>query len=126
MSRRSIFKKSELAEIKTEMRNGAQITELAKRLAPKHNLTEKQMLNRLYYVSAHTYMIKKKAKRTVKENTTVAEVETPMPVETMMPVEEMAVVETMTVEAPAPVVNAVPAVVGRKVEMYDDHIRIYF
>ena len=120
MSRRSIFKTKELTEIKREMRNGTQIKELAKRLAPKYNLTEKEMLTKLYYVSAHTYMIKRKTKRTVKENTTVAEVET------MMPVEEMAVVETMTVEAPAPAVNAVPAVVGRKVEMYDDHIRIYF
>jgi prenyltransferase beta subunit len=120
MSRRSIFKKAEITEIKREMRNGTKIKELANRLAPKYNLTEKEMLNKLYYVSAHTYMIKRKTKQTVKENTTVAEVET------MMPVEEMAIVETMTVEAPPAVVNAVPAVVGRKVEMYDDHIRIYF
>lgn len=120
MSRRTIFNIKELTEIKREIRSGTQIKQLAKRLAPRYSLTENQMLNKLYYVSAHTYMIKKKAKPTVEKNTTVVEVET------IMPVQEMAIVETITVEAPPVVVNAVPAIVGRKVEMYDDHIRIYF
>ena len=120
MSRRSIFKTAELTEIKREMRNGTKIKELAKRLAPKYNLTEKQMLNKLYYVSAHTYMIKRKVKPTVEKNT----------VATVSP--DIAIIEATDVETvptvveTAKVVNATPAIVGRKVEMYDDHIRIYF
>jgi len=120
MSRTSIFKKAEITEIKREMRNGTKIKKLAERLAPKYNLTERQMANKLYYVSAHTYMIKKKAKRTVEKNT----------VPTISP--DVAIVDTIAVEAvptvveTANVVNATPTIVGRKVEMYDDHIRIYF
>jgi hypothetical protein len=120
MSRRSIFKKAEITEIKREMRNGTKIKELAERLAPKYNLTEKQMLNRLYYVSAHTYMIKRKVKPTVEENT----------VATVNP--DVTTIDTITVETvptvveTEQVVNTAPAIVGRKVEMYDDHIRIYF
>ena len=117
MSRRSIFKTTELTEIKREMRTGTKIKELAERLAPKYNLTEKQMLNKLYYVSAHTYMIKKKAKPTVKKNT----------VAIVSP--DVAIIDATavpTVVETANVVNATPAIVGRKVEMYDDHIRIYF
>ncbi len=117
MSRRSIFKTAEITEIKREMRNGTKIKELARRLAPKYNVSEKQMLNKLYYVAAHTYMIKRKAKPTVEKNN-VATVS--------------AVIDTISVET-APtivetekVVNTTPAIVGRKVEMYDDHIRIYF
>jgi len=117
MSRRSIFKTAEITEIKREMRNGTKIKELARRLAPKHNVTEKQMLNKLYYVSAHTYMIKRKAKPTVEKNTipTVSAVIDTISVET-----------TPTVVETEKVVNTTPAIVGRKVEMYDDHIRIYF
>jgi len=117
MSRRSIFKKAEITEIKREMRNGTKIKELAKRLAEKHNVTEKQMLNKLYYVSAHTYMIKRKTKPTVEKNT----------VPTVSA--DVAIVDTIsvpTVVETEKVVNTAPAIVGRKVEMYDDHIRIYF
>jgi hypothetical protein len=117
MSRTSIFKKAEITEIKREMRSGTKIKKLAERLAPKYNLTERQMANKLYYVSAHTYMIKKKAKRTVEKNT----------VATINP--DVAIIDTIavpTVVETANVVNTLPTIVGRKVEMYDDHIRIYF
>jgi len=120
MSRRSIFKTAEITEIKRELRNGTKIKELAKRLAPKHNVTEKQMLTKLYYVAAHTYMIRRKAKPTVEKNI----------VPTVSA--DVAIVDTISVETvptaveTEQVVNTAPAIVGRKVEMYDDHIRIYF
>jgi hypothetical protein len=119
MSRTSIFKKAELTEIKKEMRNGTKIKKLAERLAPKYNLTERQMANKLYYVSAHTYMIYKKAKRTIEKNT----------IATINP--DVAIIDTIAIETvptvvETAVVNTLPAIVGRKVEMYDDHIRIYF
>ncbi len=100
MSRRSIFKTTELAEIKRQMRKGYKIKEMAKRLAPAFNVTEEKMLNKLYYISANTYMTKGRPKATKAEkNTTTTATMT----------------NTTTIPKSA-----------KKVEMYSDHIRIYF
>lgn len=100
MSRRSIFKTAELAEIKREMRNGTKVREIAKRLAPMYNMDEEKMLTKLYYVSAHTYMTKGRPTRTKRvKNTRTTNVPT----------------NATTIPTSA-----------KKVEMYSDHIRIYF
>jgi hypothetical protein len=106
MSRRSIFKTAQIAEIKREMRNGTKVKEIAKRLAPMYNMNEEKMLTKLYYISAHTYMTKGRpsGKNRVK-NTRTTNVSTTPTVETM---------------------ESVPTAIGKKVEMYSDHIRIYF
>jgi len=94
MGRSSIFKTAEIKEIKRQLRSGIKVREMAKRLAPKHNITESQMLTKLYYISAHTYMTKGRPKTTpTTTNNDVRKVFTS---------------------------------VGKKVEMYADHIRIYF
>lgn len=96
MGRSSIFKTAEIKEIKRQLRSGIKVREMAKRLAPKHNITESQMLTKLYYISAHTYMTKGRPKTTKP---------------TTMPVTN----------------TQIPLVAGsKKVEMYADHIRIYF
>ncbi len=96
MGRTSIFKTAEITEIKRELRTGTKVKEIAKRLAPKHNITERQMITKLYYISSHTYMTKRRPKATTLKATTVTNTQ-------------------------------VPLVAGsKKVEMYADHIRIYF
>lgn len=98
MSRKSIFKTTEILEIKKQIRQGAKVKQLAKRLAPQYNVTEEQMLNKLYYISARTYMMRgRPAKR--------AKVARPTRVENTT--------ENLSV-------------VGKKVVMYSNHIRIYF
>lgn len=98
MSRKSIFKTTELLEIKKQIREGAKIKQMAKRLAPRYNVTEEQMLSKLYYISARTYMMRGRPSKKAKA---------PRP----------ARVEKSTDNI---------SVVGKKVVMYSNHIRIYF
>ena len=100
MSRRSIFKTAEILEIKKQIRQGSKVKQMAKRLAPQYNLTEEQMLSKLYYISANTYMMRGRPSK--KTKTPAAPV--------------------TRVEKPTDNIS----VVGKKVVMYSDHIRIYF
>lgn len=100
MARRSIFKTAEILEIKKQIREGAKVKQMAKRLAPQYNVTEEQMLSKLYYISANTYMMRGRPSKKAK---------TPLP-------------PTTRVEKPADNIS----VVGKKVVMYSNHIRIYF
>lgn len=98
MSRRSIFKTAEVLEIKKQIREGAKVKQMAKRLAPQYNVKEEQMLNKLYYISANTYMMRGRPTKKAKTS------------------------PVTRVEKPTDNVS----VVGKKVVMYSDHIRIYF
>lgn len=97
MSRKSIFKTAELLQIKKQIREGIKVKQLAKRLAPRYNVTEEQMLNKLYYISAKTYMMRGRPSKKAKVATPAVE-KSP---------------ENMSV-------------VGKKVVVYSNHIRIYF
>ena len=100
MSRRSIVKTEEVLEIKKQIRRGAKVKQMAKRLAPQYNVTEEQMLNKLYYISARTYMLRgRPSKKTKAPAAPVTRVEKPT--------------ENISV-------------VGKKVVVYSNHIRIYF
>lgn len=100
MSRRSIFKTAEVLEIKKQIRQGSKVKQMAKRLAPQYNVTEEQMLSKLYYISANTYMMRgRPSKKTKTPAAPVTRVEKP---------------------------TDNTSVVGKKVVMYSDHIRIYF
>lgn len=100
MSRRSIFKTAELLEIKKQIRGGARIKQMAKRLAPTYNVTEEQMLSKLYYISARTYMMRGRPSKKVKAP----------------------VAPATRVEKPTDNIS----VMGKKVVVYSNHIRIYF
>lgn len=110
MSRRSIFSTVQLQLIKKEIRKGVKVKELARTLAPKFNLTEEKMLNKLYYISAHTYLLRGRPKKssTLRKTTTVMEAPKAAPVVTSKAIEEAT------------------GLVGKKIVMYGDHIRIYF
>ena len=101
MSRRSIFNTTELLDIKKQIRQGAKVKQMAKRLAPQYNVTEEQMLSKLYYISARTYMMRGRPSKKAK---------TPAP--------------TTATRVEKPTENI--SVVGKKVVMYSNHIRIYF
>lgn len=103
MSRRSIFNTTELLDIKKQIRQGAKVKQMAKRLAPQYNVTEEQMLSKLYYISARTYMMRGRPIKKVKTPTT-----------TVAPVTK---VEKN---------NDNISVLGKKVVVYSNHVRIYF
>lgn len=98
MARKSIFKTTELLEIKKQIREGAKVKQLAKRLAPRYNVTEEQMLSKLYYISARTYTMRGRPSKKVKA---------PRPARVEKSTENI-------------------SVVGKKVVVYSNHIRIYF
>lgn len=105
MSRKSIFTTTEKQVIKKEIRRGVKVKDIARVLAPKYELTERQMLNKLYYISSQTYMLRGRPKKSTTPKT-----------------------KAPTSNVPT-VVNAITnsaGLSGKKIMMYDDHIRIYF
>ena len=98
MSRRSIFNTTETQVIKKQIRKGVKVKDLARTLAPKYNISEEQMMGKLYYISARTYMMRGRPTKKAK---------TPPVTKVEKPTENV-------------------SVVGKKVVMYSNHIRIYF
>jgi hypothetical protein len=96
MSRKTIFTEAQIKEMKEVIRTGEPITMLAERLAPTYNVTENKLRSKLYSV----------AKRTKK----IADWAGPKQRRTKIE------------NTPAPPTQ----VMGKKVVMYNDHIRIYF
>ena len=111
MSRRSIFSTTQMQLIKKEIRKGVKVKELARTLAPKFNLTEEKMLSKLYYISAHTYLLRGRPKKSSTARKT--RVERPTAV-------------NPTTTTTADVIEKATGLVGKKIVMYGDHIRIYF
>lgn len=101
MSRRSIFNTTQTQVIKKQIRKGVKVKDLARTLAPKYNISEEQMMSKLYYISARTYMMRGRPSKKAK---------TPAPTTATR-------VENTTENI---------SVVGKKVVMYSNHIRIYF
>ena len=110
MSRRSIFSTVQLQLIKKEIRKGVKVKDLARTLAPKFNLTEEKMLSKLYYISAHTYLLRGRPKKSSTARKTRVERPT-------------AVNPTITT---TDAIEKATGLVGKKIVMYGDHIRIYF
>jgi hypothetical protein len=96
MSRKTIFTEAQIKEMKEVIRTGEPITMLAERLAPTYNVTENKLRSKLYSV----------AKRTKK----IADWAGPKQRRTKIK------------NTPTPPTQ----VMGKKVVMYNDHIRIYF
>jgi hypothetical protein len=96
MSRKSMFTDEQIKQMKQEIRTGEPIVMLAEKLAPRYNVSENSLRTKLYSV----------AKRTRK----IAEWTGPKQ-------RRMRIDNTLTVPT---------QVTGKKVVMYDDHIRIYF
>lgn len=96
MSRKSIFTDEQVREMKQVIRTGEPIVMLAERLATKYNVSENSLRTKLYSV----------AKRTRK----IADWTGPKQ-------RRMRIDNTLTPPT---------EVTGKKVVMYDDHIRIYF
>lgn len=96
MSRKSIFTEAQIKEMKQEIRTGEPIVMLAEKLAPRYNVSENSMRIKLYSLARRTYKI--------------AEWNGPKQRRTRID-------NTLTVPT---------QVTGKKVVMYDDHIRIYF
>ena len=111
MSRKTSFTEAQIKEMKQVIRTGEPIVMLAERLASQYNVTENTLRNKLYSVAKRTKKIadwtgpKKRVTKT--ENTSTPDV------------------DTMIVDAPT-TTEATADVVGKRVVMYDDHIRIYF
>jgi septum formation inhibitor MinC len=111
MSRKTSFTEAQIKEMKQVIRTGEPIVMLAERLASQYNVTENTLRNKLYSVAKRTKKIadwagpKKRVTKT--ENTSTPDV------------------DTMIVDAPT-TTEATAEVVGKRVVMYDDHIRIYF
>ena len=102
MSRKTIFTEAQIKEMKEVIRTGEPITMLAERLAPMYNVTENKLRSKLYSV----------AKRTKK----IADWSGPKQRRTRM----------NNIVTPATLPTLPTEMVGKKVVMYDDHIRIYF
>jgi len=96
MSRKSTFTSTQIKEMKEVIRTGEPIAMLAERLAPMYNMPENKLRTKLYSV----------AKRTKK----IADWAGPKQRKTKIE------------NTPTPPTQ----VIGKKVVMYDDHIRIYF
>lgn len=96
MSRKSTFTEAQVREMKEVIRTGEPIVMLAERLAPRYNVEENKLRSKLYSV----------AKRTRK----IADWNGPKQ-------RRMRMDNTLTPPT---------EFTGKKVVMYDDHIRIYF
>lgn len=98
MSRKALFTDVQVQEMKEMIRTGEPIAMLAERLATRYNVTTDTLRNKMYNVAKRTRKIAEwnGPKRRTQKNTTVS------------------------------VNTTVPTAMGKKVEMYADHIRIYF
>jgi len=98
MSRKALFTDVQVQEMKEMIRTGEPIAMLAERLATKYNVTADTLRNKMYSVAKRTYKIAEwnGPKKRTQKNTTMS------------------------------VNTNVPTAMGKKVEMYADHIRIYF
>jgi len=101
MSRKALFTDVQVQEMKEVIRTGEPIAMLAERLATKYNVTADTLRNKMYSVAKRTRKIAEwnGPKKRRQKNT------------------EMSSVTTTT---------NIPTAMGKKVEMYADHIRIYF
>lgn len=100
MSRKALFTDVQVQEMKEMIRTGEPIVRLAERLATRYNVNENSMRTKLYSVAKRTRKIAEwnGPKRRRQKNTEMSSVTT----------------------------TNVPTAMGKKVEMYADHIRIYF
>lgn len=99
MSRKARFTDVQVQEMKEIIRTGEPIAMLAERLATRYNVTADTLRNKMYSVAKRTRKIAEwnGPKRRRQKNTEMSSVTT-----------------------------NVPTAMGKKVEMYADHIRIYF
>lgn len=100
MSRKALFTDVQVQEMKEMIRTGEPIAMLAERLATRYNVTTDTLRNKMYSVAKRTRKIAEwnGPKRRRQKNTEMSSVTT----------------------------TNVPTAMGKKVEMYADHIRIYF
>ncbi|NBW33724.1 MAG: hypothetical protein EBR30_01565 [Cytophagia bacterium] len=100
MSRKALFTDVQVQEMKESIRTGEPIAMLAEKLATKYNVPTNTLRNKLYSVAKRTRKIAEwnGPKRRRQKNTEMSSVTT----------------------------TNVPTSMGKKVEMYADHIRIYF
>jgi hypothetical protein len=96
MSRKSMFTDEQIKQMKQEIRTGEPIVMLAEKLAPRYNVSENSMRIKLYSLARRTYKI----------------AEWTGPKQRRRRIDNTLTVPTQ--------------VTGKKVVMYDDHIRIYF
>lgn len=96
MSRKSMFTEAQIKQMKQEIRTGEPIVMLAEKLAPRYNVSENTLRTKLYSLSKRTYKI--------------ADWNGPKQ-------RRMRIDNTLTPPT---------EVVGKRVVMHDDHIRIYF
>lgn len=102
MSKKPIFSDAQVKEMKENIRTGEPVVMLAERFAIKYNVPENKLRSKLYNL----------AKRTRK----IAEWNGPKQRRTRM----------NNIVTPATLPTLPTEMVGKKVVMYDDHIRIYF
>ena len=104
MSRRSLFTTKEVLEMKKEIRTGESIKSIARRLAPQFDVTEQQLCSKLYSVATRTYL--RRGRPTLEQTS---------------PRKYTKKATTVTRNT-----KEVVSTSGKKVIMYEDHIRIYF
>jgi hypothetical protein len=106
MARRPIFNDFQVKEMKEIIRTGEPIMMLAEKLATKYGVSESSMRSKLYSIARRTYKIaewngpKRRTKKNMTNESTISE-------------------SITTMEQPT-------QLTGKKVVMYEDHIRIYF